>query len=226
MSYCHTLAGGIDNVNLVFHPRCINEQMLPYIQGRTCFTAVATFPDVPTTHPFFHYVETIFRLGITGGCAGGVNYCPNNPVTRAQMAIFLLKAKYGSGYTLRALQRHLRRRAVLQHVRSVDRGSLRPRNYDRLRRQQFLPEQHGHPQADGPVPAQDAQRQRIHAAGLHGIFQDVPCANNNFAPWIERIYALGITGGCQTSPLRYCPDNQNTRGQMAVFLVKTFNLTW
>lgn len=33
----------------------------------------------------------------TAGCGDG-NYCPDRPVTRAQMAIFLLRAKYGSGY--------------------------------------------------------------------------------------------------------------------------------
>ena len=33
--------------------------------------------------------------GITGGCGGG-DYCPDNPVTRAQMAVFLLKAEHGS----------------------------------------------------------------------------------------------------------------------------------
>ena len=33
-----------------------------------------------------------------------------------------------------------------------------------------------------------------------------------------------ITGGCQTSPLLYCPGSSNTRGQMATFLVKTFDL--
>lgn len=59
-----------------------------------------------------------------------------------------------------------------------------------------------------------------------GIFQDVPIAGNPFAPFIEELYGLGITGGCQASPLLYCPDNSNTRGQMAVFLTKTFNLTW
>ena len=33
-----------------------------------------------------------------------------------------------------------------------------------------------------------------------------------------------VTGGCATSPLRYCPDSAVTRGQMAAFLVKTFSL--
>jgi len=29
--------------------------------------------------------------GITGGC-GGDNFCPNDPITRAQMAVFLVAA--------------------------------------------------------------------------------------------------------------------------------------
>ena len=35
--------------------------------------------------------------GITGGCGGG-NYCPQSPVRRDQMAVFLLKAGHGSNY--------------------------------------------------------------------------------------------------------------------------------
>ena len=56
-----------------------------------------SFPDVPTSNAFYFYVENIFHLGITGGCGGG-NYCPGNTVTRAQMAVFLLKASLGSFY--------------------------------------------------------------------------------------------------------------------------------
>jgi hypothetical protein len=53
--------------------------------------AVATFTDVPTNHPFFRFVEALFAAGITGGCGGG-NYCPDTPVTRGQMAVFLSAA--------------------------------------------------------------------------------------------------------------------------------------
>ena len=53
-----------------------------------------------------------------------------------------------------------------------------------------------------------------------GIFADVP-ASDPFAPWIENLYNLGITGGCSSSPLRYCPDQTVLRQQMAVFLLKT-----
>jgi hypothetical protein len=48
----------------------------------------ATFTDVPTTHPQFRYVEALHAAGITGGCGGG-NYCPDSPLTRGQMAVFL-----------------------------------------------------------------------------------------------------------------------------------------
>lgn len=51
----------------------------------------ATFNDVPTSHPFFQYIEALAASGITGGCGAG-NYCPDNPVTRGQMAVFLAKA--------------------------------------------------------------------------------------------------------------------------------------
>lgn len=51
--------------------------------------AVATFPnDVPTSHPFFRFVEALAAAGVTGGCGTG-RYCPDQAVTRGQMAVFL-----------------------------------------------------------------------------------------------------------------------------------------
>ena len=54
-----------------------------------------------------------------------------------------------------------------------------------------------------------------------GVFDDVPCSLP-FAPWIEELAAEQITGGCGGN--NYCPNNPNTRGQMAVFIIKTFLL--
>ena len=48
----------------------------------------ASFFDVPTTAPQFRFVEALVAAGITSGCGGG-NYCPNDPLTRGQMAVFL-----------------------------------------------------------------------------------------------------------------------------------------
>jgi hypothetical protein len=53
----------------------------------------ASFNDVPTNHPFFQYIEALKASGITGGCSAAPPlYCPDNPVTRGQMAVFLAKA--------------------------------------------------------------------------------------------------------------------------------------
>jgi hypothetical protein len=52
----------------------------------------ATFPnDTPTTHPYFRFIEALAASGITAGCAPGF-FCPNNPITRGEMAVFLAVA--------------------------------------------------------------------------------------------------------------------------------------
>ena len=55
------------------------------------------FGDVDASNPFAPWIEELAREGFTGSCGNG-NYSPNNPVTRAQMAVFLLKTHYGSAY--------------------------------------------------------------------------------------------------------------------------------
>ncbi|MHC5112453.1 MAG: S-layer homology domain-containing protein [Planctomycetota bacterium] len=56
------------------------------------------FADVPLGSFADAWIEQLFNDGITSGCGGG-NYCPNDSVTRAQMAVFLLRAKYGAAYS-------------------------------------------------------------------------------------------------------------------------------
>ena len=53
--------------------------------------ATATFPDVPTNHPFFQYVEALYAAGITAGYGNGF-FGVNDPISRGQMAVFLAKA--------------------------------------------------------------------------------------------------------------------------------------
>ncbi len=56
------------------------------------------FGDVGTGTQFAAFIEELSREGITSGCGSG-NYCPTNPVLRQEMAVFLLKTKFGSTYT-------------------------------------------------------------------------------------------------------------------------------
>ena len=53
--------------------------------------AVATFNDVSVIDPGFKFIEALVASGVTAGCGGG-NYCPDAPLTRRQMAVFLAKA--------------------------------------------------------------------------------------------------------------------------------------
>ena len=55
------------------------------------------FLDVPTTYWAAAWIKQLAAEGITSGC-GASNYCPEALVTRAQMAIFLLRAKHGASY--------------------------------------------------------------------------------------------------------------------------------
>lgn len=50
-------------------------------------------------------------------------------------------------------------------------------------------------------------------------FADVPFENPYFI-YIEALYAAGLTGGCGTAPLVFCPDTIMNRGQMAVFTLR------
>jgi N-acetylmuramoyl-L-alanine amidase len=59
--------------------------------GFTPPAATGMFGDVPPGYWAAAWIEELVRQGITAGCGAG-NYCPEGAVTRAQMAIFLLKA--------------------------------------------------------------------------------------------------------------------------------------
>jgi hypothetical protein len=60
------------------------------------------FSDVSPDYWAAAWIKQLASDGITSGCGNG-NYCPEHPVTRAQMAVFLLRSKYGASYTPSAI---------------------------------------------------------------------------------------------------------------------------
>jgi serine protease AprX len=61
-------------------------------KGWTTFSPPApTFTDMPASHPFYGYVERMWRNGETAGCSSS-QYCPDSNITRGQMAVFIVKA--------------------------------------------------------------------------------------------------------------------------------------
>ena len=59
----------------------------------------AVFEDVPAGSFAADWIEELAKEGITGGCSVSPSlYCPGAPVTRAQMAVFLLKMEHGKRF--------------------------------------------------------------------------------------------------------------------------------
>jgi hypothetical protein len=182
----------------------------------------ADFLDVDAGNLFHDDVVTLVRNGITAGCGGG-NYCPASAVTRAQMAVFLLRSLYGASYVPPPaigiffdvapddpFAPWIEKLYDLGVTTGCGGGNYCPASpVTRAQLAVFLLKT-----ARGAdwVPPE-----------AYGIFEDVPFTNP-FAPWIESLYYSGITGGCNASPLLYCPASSVNRAQMAAFLVRTFGL--
>ena len=69
------------------------------ILGTGAFTYSPTphFEDVPTTNFAFPWIQKLYELGVTTGCSvAPLNYCPGVTVTRDQMSIYLIRARYGA----------------------------------------------------------------------------------------------------------------------------------
>ncbi|HEX4440831.1 MAG TPA: right-handed parallel beta-helix repeat-containing protein [Thermoanaerobaculia bacterium] len=181
------------------------------------------FLDIPPANAFHSYIIAVARNGVTAGCGGG-NYCGTSPITRAQMAVFLLKAEHGSSYTPPVCQgafadvpcpstfaNWIEQLAAEGVTGGCGGGNYCPTNgVTRSQMAVFLLKT-SEGSAYTPPPATGT------------IFSDVS-AGSFAAAWIEDLYSRNITGGCGTNPLRYCPTNINNRQQMAVFITKTFSL--
>lgn len=211
---------GTVSYSLQANPTRTPRQGTMTIAGHT-FTALQgiTFADVPMSNVFYTDIGKISAKGITVGC-DSQNYCPAQSVTRAEMAIFIVRALGIYNPPTPASQRfpdvppsHFAYAFIEEFARRGLTVGCGGGNYcpnDPVTREQmaaFIVRALG--EFNPPPPA--SQR-----------FQDVP-ASNQFYAFIDRLAALGITMGCTTSPpLLYCPGAPVPREQMAAFLNRAF----
>ena len=181
---------------------------------------LANFLDVPGGHPFYDFVARLVRNGVSGGLGGGL-YGVANPTLRQQMAVFLLKGKFGVCY-------------VPPPCANVFPDVPCPSPFADWIEALLAEEITGGCGGGLFCPQSPVRRDQMaafllkakHGVGYlppacTGLFDDVACPSL-FADWIEELWLEGITGGCGGNS--YCPLNNVTRGQMAVFVVKTFVL--
>lgn len=115
----------------------------------------ATFTDVPFTHPRWAYIEALWDGGYTSGCSSNpLKFCPDQTMSRAESAVFMLRGNFGPDYVAPA-------------------GP-----WDRF--------------ADDWNPGPWAEK------------------------WAEGMWNEGMTAGCSTDPLKFCPWDLFPRVQGAV----------
>ena len=83
--YCPTASTGRDQMAVFVLLGKEGPGYLPPACGTT-----PLFADVPPSSPFCRWVEELAHRGVVTGC-GGSNYCPSSPVTRDQLAVFVLR---------------------------------------------------------------------------------------------------------------------------------------
>lgn len=197
-------------------------EMTVRLQQADGVQASSIFTDVSTSFFAWRSIETMYMSGITSGCSPSpLRYCPDQFVTRGQMAVFLGRATKGVGFTPPAVPVSFT--DTLDHsarywiealasdgiTTGCGNGSFCPdKSVSRAQMAIFLLRaMHG---AGYKPPA---------ASGT--VFLDTP-ADHWASAWVEQLARENITGGCGNG--NFCPDAPVTRAQMAVFLVKAFRM--
>jgi hypothetical protein len=190
-----------------------------------CFST-ASFNDVPANYWAGPFVERLYAAGITGGCGTNpLRYCPEETVTRAQMAVFLLRGIHTSAYAPPAIGpgsgfgdvpidywsgAWIKQLAAEGITTGCGNGNYCPEHpVTRAQMAVFL------------LRSKYGASYTPPGVGAGTGFGDVP-PNYWSAAWIKQLVTEGITAGCGSG--NYCPENPVTRAQMAVFLVRTFSL--
>ena len=181
-----------------------------------------SFVDVPPGYWAEDYIYAIYNAGITTGCSQNpLKYCPQDPVTRAQMAAFIVRAVEGEpdvGYCgtgspfsdvspTSVFCKYIKRLSELGITLGCGEGNFCPD--DTVTRNQmaaFLVRAvEGEPDAD--------------YCDTGSPFSDVS-PSSFFCKYIKRLSELGITNGCGDG--NYCPNGTVSRTQMAAFLARAF----
>ena len=167
-------------------------------------------------------IEAFAAAGITKGCNPPYNtgFCPNEPVTRGQMAAFLERAlgldEIDPGIEFVDDDGSIFESAIAKLATAgITKGCNPPTNDhfcpdDYVTRGQmaaFLVRAMGYTEGEGSV-----------------VFDDVE--GSLFESAVEKLAAAGVTKGCNPpNNTDFCPDDLVTRGQMATFIARALELS-
>jgi hypothetical protein len=200
------------------------ESIIPDAQGQQkqwLLHVGRSFSDVPASNGFYRFVETLLHHGVTGGCTA-TEHCPSNSSTRAQMAVFVLVAKEGTGYAPPA--------CTTPVFADVPASSPFCRWIEELARRGVV----GGCGGGNYCPGSPVTREQMAVFVLRTLdptlnppacttplYNDVP-ASSPFCRWIEELTRRAVVTGCGGG--NYCPTAPVTREQMGAFISATFGL--
>ena len=177
-------------------------------------STINIFSDIPTDYWAYNYIIAIYNAHITTGCSQSpLKYCPEDYVTRGQMAAFIIRAKYGETFSY----------TTTPYFTDVPSTHTFFKYVQKLRDDGIT--------AVSGTYAVDSYVTRGQMAAFiirakHGetfsytttpYFSDVP-STHNFFKYVQKLKDEGITAVSGT----YGVDDIVTRAQMAAFLARAF----
>ncbi|MFN7937997.1 MAG: S-layer homology domain-containing protein [Bryobacteraceae bacterium] len=185
------------------------------------------YSDVNPSAVYFDAVSVLQSMGIPGGTATNpARYFPDDAMTRAQMAVFIVRAIYGGSDNFTFLgtpyfndvpSTHPQFKWIqkLRELGVTSGTSVNPPLFspdwavNRYQMAKFLvsmvyPEGH-----DFGMPAVR-------------YFDDV-APDHAFYRWIQELRQIGVTLGTSFAPPLFAPDPNVSRGQMALFILRAIN---
>ena len=172
------------------------------------------FNDVATTNVHAPAIKSLARRGIFFNTeCGDRMFCPTQPITRWAIAVWLLRALNDEPATVVPTSRFTdipNSKWWIRYVeRLADRKITLGCDTDAPR---YCPDQPVTRAQMASLFVRTLKLEPAEPAGFTDTAGSVHAAN------IDALFAVGITVGCDTDPLRYCPDQPVTRAQMASFL--------
>jgi hypothetical protein len=173
-----------------------------------------TGPSPTTTDRHEADIEKLVATGVTKGCSTEpMLYCPDESITRGQIAAFITRALALPPSDVRLVRRRRRHPLRTRHQRRHEAGIGFGCDADR-----YCP--------DRPLLREEMATLLVRAFGLvaSGVdwFEDT--TGNPHLLDIDAIATAGVTLGCQTEPALYCPRDTVTRAQMASFFSRAMGL--
>ncbi len=182
-------------------------------------------PDVyedPTDSVHGPAIATLAAAGVLSDTDCALDrFCPNEPLTPSVLATWLVRSLEVS---------------EASHVLPLTGMTTGEASPDRWTRPAEHPPGSAIRAVCSPIPARYCPDESVTRAQVASILTETfaldpsgpvglsDVAGNPHEESINALVAAGITAGCTTNPVRYCPDRLVTRGQMATFLARALSL--